>query len=329
MESQKELPFRTEPERLIFGLNASDRVKRLLLALHWLSQEHGMKLDNGDTMLDPNRDDVVAMMRSCRRTYNAALFDATAVGYVSLEPAQGKRNLYVVHWPLIFEESREATENSAADTHRKPAASHGWGRLHERYPVTCEPKPGDIPDQNPVTSDNKPGDIVRTSPTQIPAENRGGQQPGDVTDFAPHGMEYGNKTHGAYKAGKRSWPKRIERNDLRNPRAVHALYEIALSWGNIDRSEMTQVIFFATSQRVLRAKNPGAAFTSNVKHKRLSLEMCSQADIDWARAALRELRGTPFYSLTASAGMYTVPPSGQRSREEQQAAMRKLEASRR
>lgn len=337
-ERQRSLPFLSEPERLIHGLNASERVKRVLLALHWLSETHGMKTSTGETMLDPTRDEIRVMMRTSLRTMHAAIEDAQAAGYLSSEPAAGRRNLYTIHWPTIFAEDSRQSANS--DMNRKPVAASrrridigentgatkGCKGVQPRGAKGCSFLAGGVQAFSGCTPQNS-------------AENRGvqpeGVHPSDLNELNELNIQIqeGSQTGGnGLRPRPRDWPT-VTRAMLDDPKSLEQLFAIAVAAGQVHDDDACRVRFFATARYALGAKNAGGAFRRAVfpleggPPKFRWTPLCE----DWARSVVHELHcRSPDQHVEQIAAARTLPAAmAQRTREQQQADLKRLQESRR
>ncbi len=89
------------------------------------------------------------------------------------------------------------------------------------------------------------------------------------------------------------WPRDIQKRDLKHPTFVLELWQLAVKNGWYTPTPDNRRNFFAHASRCCSANNPGAAFTANVRARRL---FSRAEDQEWARIAIEglEQRAEPF-----------------------------------
>ena len=99
--AERRREFRRE---LIRGLGLSENVERLLLAMESLANQIGWIDDDGNTYLDPSKEELATEMDCAVSTVKRNWKIAERLGYLFIEQVPGKTNIFTIAWPNIFED---------------------------------------------------------------------------------------------------------------------------------------------------------------------------------------------------------------------------------
>lgn len=263
--------------------NLSSNEKAFLVSIAWLSYQDGQSSD-GQTFTGSLK--FVGQCQYLRRSLNTTRDikkQLTASGLLAVTTETGRADCYCINWdqvlnlPTIEETADEPPPSKVGPLQFYPSTPPKTGGPPSRIGGVPLPKLEAPPPKTGGVTPTKIGGV----PPETQAKNEG-TPPVSTSHMSMSVLKTKRQRH----VQQAWWPKDIVPQNLRHPPFVQELWLLAVKNGWYSPTDANREHFFSHASRCCSAKSPGAAFTANVRNRRL---FSRPEDREWAVKAIEGL----------------------------------------